>query len=534
MKRFTIALALVLAAALAFAGCACADDTEVGAAVGTVKPLTSTTIRMDSETVQAILYSRFAEYRVDFNFVNSGAPQRVTLGFPFPAPVGEGDQVPPAAFRAWQDGTPLPVTVVQGKDGPIKTDFYTHTVDVPPGKTTVTVDYLASPTWSAGDVRGSEGVTVSAPPAAYAGEAAYWHLYDYTLHTGANWAGTIGKAVLRYTLSKDFVGWGVPDEVRLSTYWDLQDGGGTDSLATLQRDTLMGQYARPSPGVYQWTFRDLEPTTAPDGFSASDIGLTYLAPPNNPMPGSPNRYVPPVTTESSSLKLDGYEYTGQQISDGVPSTAWAENVPGPGIGQWVNFAWPTSRPIREIRVLPGYAKTPQLFYKYNRPKRLRFTFSDGTDKTVELADEPSLQRFPVNANARSVRMTIEAVYPGTTRNETYVSEVEFGRAPAPQFVESQALLSQTNNPNSGSGAKRAEPGLRTTPGGRAVPSPQIAGVPQSAVVIGLVAVCGLVLALAFIIAVLVVLLARKGRKEPDPSAGVGEGAREEPPAPPVA
>ena len=156
MKRLTIALVLALAAGLVAATYAAADDTAVGGTVGSVKALTSTTIRMESETVQVIAYSRFAEYRAEFHFVNSGPQQTVTLGFPFPSPTGEGDSIPPAAFRAWQDGKPLVVTVQKGQDGPAPTDFYVHTADFPPGKTTVTVDYLASPTWSVGDVRESE------------------------------------------------------------------------------------------------------------------------------------------------------------------------------------------------------------------------------------------------------------------------------------------------------------------------------------------------------------------------------------------
>jgi hypothetical protein len=506
MRRIGGCLALALVVGLLAATCALADDTEVGGSVGAVKPLTNTTISMESETVQAILYSRFAEYRADFHFVNSGPQQEVTLGFPFPLPSGEGDQVPPAAFRAWQDGRALTVSVVKGKDGPTPTNFYAHTVDFPPGKTTVTVDYLAAPTWSVGDVLQSGAVTATPPPA-YAGEAAYWHLYDYTLHTGANWAGSIGTAVLRYTLSDDFVGWGVPAAVAMNANSDLQYGEGTDSLATQQRDTLMGQYRQPAPNVYQWDFRGLEPTITADGFSASDIGLTYFAPPNSPMPNSPDRYVGPTTTESSSLKLDGYEYPSEQISDGLPATTWAENAPGSGVGQWVSFAWPQPRRIRELRILPGYAKTPDLFYKYNRPKRLKFSFSDGTEKIVDLANEPSLQRFPVNANAQSVRMTIEDVYRGTTRDETYVSEVEFGSAKAPEFMDSQTLLTQASSPNKGAG-NSGEQTRRTSPGYVVSVGPSAGALPKVVVLVGLVALCGMLIALTLVIVVLVVLIAR--------------------------
>jgi len=74
----------ILAARLAPA--ALADDGPLlGAIGGTYYPLSNNHIRMESETVQAICYRDYAEYRVDFLFVNSGPAEHVTLGFPFAA-----------------------------------------------------------------------------------------------------------------------------------------------------------------------------------------------------------------------------------------------------------------------------------------------------------------------------------------------------------------------------------------------------------------------------------------------------------------
>ena len=62
-------------------------------------------VRMAAETVQSTCFGRFAEYRVDFRFVNEGATQKVKLGFPFTDTVaGERGTERPFGFQAWQDG----------------------------------------------------------------------------------------------------------------------------------------------------------------------------------------------------------------------------------------------------------------------------------------------------------------------------------------------------------------------------------------------------------------------------------------------
>jgi len=94
---------------------------------------------MESETVQAIVYAQFAEYRVDFRFVNQGAAQTVTLGFPFLVTVSGGDDNAPVAFQAWQDGRPLAVTIGKAASTddlaqPGSMGYYLHQATFPPGR----------------------------------------------------------------------------------------------------------------------------------------------------------------------------------------------------------------------------------------------------------------------------------------------------------------------------------------------------------------------------------------------------------------
>lgn len=440
---------------LTVAAVALADDGPmyVVANGGSVQPMKETNIRMAAETVQAVCYSRFAEYRVDFRFDNSATTKTVLLGFPFVAPhlpMYPGDQyLAPAGFRAWQDGRPLKVTLVHGHEGDSPVDYYTHRAVFPHGESTVTVTYLVSPylgsfselaDWA--DVTSGE---VSATPAAYSKELIGEGAYNYTLHTAWYWDGYIDTAVLRWMLSPDFVGWGVEQDTKYETTEDTSDPSNPPDDWTTMYDRIQSGYMTPSPGVYQWTFHDFTPDLYDDNTSPYDIGLLYFAPPVDRNKGYPNRYALPSAHASSSLKLGSHAYPPSNLIDGDPSTAWAEGADGSGVGQWVDVTLPQKRELRELRILPGYAKRPDLFAKYNRPKTLRFDFSDGTSATVTLTDAPALQRFPVSAAADKVRVTILDVYRGTTRNETYVSEIDFGQGPAPTFVDPGTLLTNARD-----------------------------------------------------------------------------------------
>lgn len=435
MKRLACEFAVAIAL-MALPARALADDTEIGSWGGSVRPMTSTTVRMAAETVQCICYQGFAEYRVDFRFENAGAPSSVRLGFPFYA--GGDTNLPPAGFHAWSDGNPLPITVVHGSDNGEPMDYYVHPVDFRTGATTVTVDYLVSPTSS--NIGELYAQAASGTP--YAGLGGDLNDYYYTLHTGANWAGTIGTAVLRWSLAPDFAGWGAPNANEIERRYWIDDEPEYRALLE-QQDAIQRTFTQPDPRTYQWVLRDVEPTESAHGMSAYDIGLHYFMPSGWDKDAQLTQYGPRDVAASSWLKLGDYEYPPDAINDGDPSTAWAEDASGPGIGQHVDFSFFSPQEVREVRILPGYAKRADLFAKYNRPKRVRIDYSDGSSQVVTLADDPSLQRFQADAFADSARLTILDVYRGTTRNETYVSEVEFGTGAAPRFLPFAQLLRES-------------------------------------------------------------------------------------------
>jgi hypothetical protein len=442
MGRFLFVLAL--AGALLFpAATALGDDTSIGSWGGAARPMQSTYIRMAAETVQCVCYQRFAEYRVDFRFENSGAGATVRLGFPFY--VGGDTNAPPASFRAWRDGEPLPVSIERGTDNGEPTDYYVHTVNFPSGATTVTVDYLVSKTSS--NIGDEYALAAKGTPyAAFPGEL---DDYNYTLHTGANWAGTIGTAVLRWTMSPDFVGWG-PAKARSLEARMAEAESEPEYLGVIrQLDSIESHFTQPDPRTWQYVLRDFEPTETADGASAYDVGFHFFEPSGWDREDNPTRFASPDVAASTSLSTEAEDYPAEDLVDGDPSTPWAEDVKGPGIGQYVDFAFVSAQDVRELRIVSGYAKRPDLFSKYNRPKRLKVDYSDGTSQIVQLADTPSLQRFPAKATAKSARITILDVYRGTGADQTYLSQVEFGTAAAPKFLPFATLLRAGANAPSG-------------------------------------------------------------------------------------
>jgi hypothetical protein len=433
MRRLIAAVLLTTALAATLATPAFANDSALGGVGGAVEPITVSDIRMESEAVQLVAYAGYSAVRVDFKFVNSGEKRVVKLGFPFELPWEQADpsDMPAAAgFRAWQGETPLQVSWVGPKRGDAEPEggyigYFVHEATFEPGTTMIRVEYLADPN--------TQVPTPDLPPspAPYSGMMSSRASYEYWVHTGAGWGGTIGKSVIRYTLSDDFQGWGIPEaQKRFASQADLPAGLGETLLA----------YTRPDAHTYQWTFLDFEPTVDKGQLlSKYDTSLHYFQPSwvndkfeEASLPGWPADHVVKVEA-SSHLKLGEIEYMPDAAFNSV-SWAWAEGVAGSGSGQWVKATFAGERDIAEIRVLPGYAKSPALFAKYNRPKTLTIEFSDGTAKTVELADEPSLQRFPVKAKATWAKVTIGEVYRGTTRDETYLSLVDFGTSASPEFA----------------------------------------------------------------------------------------------------
>lgn len=424
---------------------ALANDTALGGIAGDYYPLESTDIRMHAETVQAICYRHFAEYRIDFLFVNSGPAQTLKLGFPYAVALEGDSRGGLIAFRAWQDGKPLAVSVGQGADS--SEEYYLHEATFPNGTTMISVSYLAMPTVSSGE-RYPE--LMPAGFAAIPGITGWDASYNYWLHTGAGWADTIGTAVVRFELADDFRGFAM----------DLKSAQAPVEQREYARVTRPETYTMPDDRTFQWTFKELEPTEADDINLAFSWLFMWDEPASIPaVMGAVVKTVassnPPVTT------TDSFDHEAWALLDGSPGTALGLQGQDP----WIKLGIQGDTKIQEIRIVPGNNEGIGTYAEYGRPKTVKITLSDGTSSTVTLADEPSVQKFPLAGTADWARLDVIDSYPGSKSPDVYIADVSFGDQPAPSFEAFDSLMAAAGTVIPGSATPSSTVGPPSTGAG---------------------------------------------------------------------
>jgi hypothetical protein len=399
-----------------------ADDTELGASGGTVVARSGGDVRLVAETVQAVCFGTFAEYRVDFRFVNDGRTRRVRLGFPFAHAVsGYRGTERPFGFQAWQEGRPLPVKVV-GAGGTRSFSrsprgYFVHVARFPRGATTITVSYLAQSSATAmSRRRGGLGVSMA-------------HWYEYWLHTGGTWKGPIGSAVVRFAFADSFRGRGI---------------GLTAAEANRYVKVTTPGWTRPLPATCQWRFGTFEPRAArgEDWWTTqpgSDIVLGFSR--DYDRPGSRVKWTASGKAASSAAGGDP-----ASAGDGLLSTCWTVGPLSRADHPWLEAAFRQPRRVRELRIVTGDDAYLAAFTRYGRPRTMTATFSDGSSAVLHLRDAPVLQRFPVDVTTSAVKLTVDEVYPGSDYPAVSLAEVEFGRSPAPRYAGFTALLTHDAAP----------------------------------------------------------------------------------------
>lgn len=129
---------------------------------------------------------------------------------------------------------------------------------------------------------------------------------------------------------------------------------------------------------------------------------------------------------SSSLSLENNESSAKALLDNRLDTMWMEGAPGNGIGEYLNIVFDEAHAMNGIEIYHGNRVRPDIYEKYNRIKKVRLTFSDGTTKEYELQDsffESSKIEFVEPVTTIMVKIEILDVYQGTTYKDTCISEI---------------------------------------------------------------------------------------------------------------
>ena len=168
---------------------------------------------------------------------------------------------------------------------------------------------------------------------------------------------------------------------------------------------------------------------APSAVRPSDPSGASSPPPAQPRPTASSMAELRITPTASSSRTATSEnsYEASNILDRSLQTAWVEGVGGPGIGQWIRCDFDREVKLRRIRIAPGYFKNSRIWLHNNRLARVTFYFSDGSTRPFTFPDRMEEQTLEVGGiRTRSVRMTIDDIYAGSTDTEdTPISQLAF-------------------------------------------------------------------------------------------------------------
>lgn len=152
---------------------------------------------------------------------------------------------------------------------------------------------------------------------------------------------------------------------------------------------------------------------------------------------------------SSELKdPDGTKHPAADAFDGLLGTGWAEGADGTGDGSWIEVPFDRPIEVKSVSIWPGNLKQGRRSLReYGRPRTLlvalKTTDNQEITKEIRLEDGglervgPQRVDIPVQANAKSLKVTVIDSFEGGVYTDVYISEiaVNFDQGAAPTVVE---------------------------------------------------------------------------------------------------
>lgn len=130
-------------------------------------------------------------------------------------------------------------------------------------------------------------------------------------------------------------------------------------------------------------------------------------------------------------------YYAMNAHDCNHETVWCEGVDGYGIGEYIEYTFPADCPqVTTVKIFNGYVKSQAQWQKNARVKRLMVYYNGTVLAQLELEDSRSLQIFDIGTvgygpnckgkGSWTLSFEILEVYPGTSYQDTVISEIFFG------------------------------------------------------------------------------------------------------------
>lgn len=138
--------------------------------------------------------------------------------------------------------------------------------------------------------------------------------------------------------------------------------------------------------------------------------------------------LPSGAKASSTLPpAEGVSYEPVNAFDHKAETFWVEGIESGGLGEWIQFDFPQNVTIDRIEIRPGNFYNTDFWTRHNRLKEIQLKFAVGVPVRHEFQDKMEVQVIKLAApvQTRFVRLVLKAIYPGTTFNDTCLSEVRF-------------------------------------------------------------------------------------------------------------
>ncbi len=145
----------------------------------------------------------------------------------------------------------------------------------------------------------------------------------------------------------------------------------------------------------------------------------------------PEQTKPPVFDDepeaSSVLPPDRYTsyYGPKNAVDGNIRTAW--NDGGSGVGEWISLEAKSEQTVKGLRIVGGYPKREDVYYKNYRPKDVTIELSDGYTQQVTLEDKMGeWQEFEFDKAHKTdyIKVTIDSVYGSNQYDDVAIAELE--------------------------------------------------------------------------------------------------------------
>lgn len=127
---------------------------------------------------------------------------------------------------------------------------------------------------------------------------------------------------------------------------------------------------------------------------------------------------------SSTITQQGTNNNPMLLFDGRDDTSWQEGVNGYGINENVAFSFDAAAKIKYIGFKLGNWKNDKYYYGNAKPKTMTLAFGDYSGQ-VTFTGERGVEWVEVNhaLNSDSMRITVNDVYPGTSWEDTCISEI---------------------------------------------------------------------------------------------------------------